>query len=288
MSDSPIRAGEMRPFGKMTVPIVTPELLSLIKTGKVYSLEQIIEKGIPYWSGHQPLVISTLLRHGDSSDLYPTSIANELVSLPMHGSTHIDALCHVGKYVGDDVLIHGGVDAKASQNNNGQLVYGAENFPPLILRGILLDIAASKGVDVLPDSYGITGEDFAACEKKQNVQIAPGTAVLIRTGFQKYWLSDNPRYSSSGAGPNLDGAHYLVEKGAAVVGSDTEAMEQQPPVGEGLPVHQYLIYENAVTHIEEVFIDKLAEDRVYKFLFICLPLRIKGATGSIVHPIAIC
>src|SRR5665811_2159263 len=117
MSDSPIRAGEIRPFGKMTVPIVTPELLSLIKTGKVYSLEQIIEKGIPYWSGHQPLVISTLLRHGDSSDLYPTSIANELVSLPMHGSTHIDALCHVGKYVGDDVLIHGGVDAKASQNN---------------------------------------------------------------------------------------------------------------------------------------------------------------------------
>src|SRR5665647_3216505 len=138
MSDLPIRAGEIRSFGKMSIPMVTPELLSLMKTGKVYSLEQIIETGIPYWSGHQPLVISTLLRHGDNKDFRPTSIANELVSIPMHGSTHIDALCHIGKYVDDKVLIHGGVDTEKTQSNKGQLVYGAENFPPIILRGILL------------------------------------------------------------------------------------------------------------------------------------------------------
>jgi kynurenine formamidase len=288
MTDSPILAGEIRSFGKMSIPFVTPELLSLIKTGKVYSLEQIIETGIPFWSGHQPLVISPLLRHGDSQDTYPTSIANDFLSLPMHGSTHIDALCHIGKYEGDDVLLHGGVDAKTSQDNRGQHTYGAENFPPIILRGVLLDIAANKGLDVLPPSYGITGEDIAACEKNQNTHIAPGTAVLIRTGYQKFWLSDNNEYSLSGAGPNIDGAHYLVEKGAAVVGSDTEAVEQQPPAGPGLPVHQYLIFENGVTHIEELFLEDLSKDKVYEFLFICLPLRIKGATGSVVHPIAIC
>lgn len=288
MPDSPIQAGEIRAYGKINAPLMTPELLSLIKTGKVYSLEQIIEKGIPFWIGHQPLVISTLLRHGDNRDLYPTSIANEFLSLPMHGSTHIDALCHVGKYVENDVFLHGEVDAKTFQNNQGQMVYGAENFPPIILRGILLDIAASKGVDVLPASYGITSEDIAACEEKQKVAVAPETAVLIRTGYERFWLSNNARYSFSGPGPNLDCARYLVEKGAVVIGSDTEAMEQIPPAESGLPVHQYLLYEKGVTHIEELFLENLAMDKAYEFLFICLPLRIKGATGSIVHPIAIC
>jgi kynurenine formamidase len=287
MSDSPIQAGEIRSYGRINTPIMTPELLSLVKNGKVYSLEQIIEKGIPFWNGHQPLVISTLLRHGDNSDLHPTSIANEFLSLPMHGSTHIDALCHVGKYDGEKVRLYGEVDAKTNQNNDGQMVYGAENFPPIILRGVLLDIAASKEVEVLPASYGITKEDIAACEDRQQIAVGPNTAVLIRTGYQQFWLTNNARYSFSGPGPNLDCARYLVEKGAVVIGSDTEAMEQIPPVGSGLPVHQYLLYEKGVTHIEELFLENLAQDKAYEFLFICLPLRIKGATGSIVHPIAI-
>ena len=285
MSDSPIKAGEIRAFGKMPVPFVTPEMISLIKTGKVYSLHQIIEPGIPFWSGHQPLVISPLLRHGDSRSEYPASVANDFLSLPMHGSTHIDSLCHIGQYEGDKIKLYGGIDAEKSQSNNGQLTYGAENFPPILLRGVLLDIAASKGVDVLPPSYGITGEDMAECEEKENVEVTPGTAVLIRTGYQKYWLTDNEKYSSSGPGPNMDGARYLVEKGAAVIGSDTEAMEKMPP--KGLEVHRYLIYENGVTHIEELFLEKLAEEKVFEFMFICLPLRIKGATGSMIHPIAI-
>lgn len=288
MSDSPIKAGEIRAYGKIKPPLMTPELLSLVKTGEVYSLGQIIEKGIPFWSGHQPLVITTLLRHGDNKDLYPTSIANEFLSLPMHGSTHIDALCHIGKYVDDKVLLHGEVEAEASQDNDGQKVYGAENFPPVILRGILLDIATSKSVDVLPASYAITSEDIAACEEKQNVHVAPDTAVLIRTGYQQFWLSNNARYSFSGPGPNLECARYLVEKGAVAIGSDTEAMEQIPPEEPGLPVHQYLLFEAGVTHIEELFLENLAHDKVYEFVFICLPLRIKGATGSIIHPIAIC
>lgn len=285
MSDKSIRAGEIRAFGKMNVPKMTPELMGLVNSGKIYSLEQIIEPGIPYWNGHQPLVITTFFRHGDSKDFYPTSIANEFVSIPMHGSTHIDALSHIGKYVGDDVKLHN--EAIPNQNNTGQIQYGAENFPPLVMRGVLLDMAGYKETEVLPPSYGINGEDLAGCEEKQGVKISEGTAVLIRTGFEKYWKTDNGMYSGAGAGLNLDGAQYLVSKGASVVGSDTEAVEQMPPSGPGLPVHQFLICDNGVTHIEALHLDDLASDKLYEFLFICLPLRIKGATGSVVHPIAI-
>jgi len=285
--NSAIKAGEIRSYGKLEVPVMTKQLIDLIKTGKIYSLEQIIEPGIPYWSGHQPLAMTTLLRHGDNQDFRPTSIANEYLSLPMHGGTHIDALCHIGKYDGNNVTLFDGVDAKSTQKSYGQAVYGAENFPPLVMRGLLLDVASSKGLDILPPSYGINGEDIKACEEMQGTKVTPNTAVLIRTGYEHYWVSDNAKFSGEAAGLNVDGAQYLVSKGAAIIGADNEAVDQMPPCGAGLPVHQYLIVENGVTHIEALHLEELAKDKVYEFLFICLPLRIKGATGSIVHPIAI-
>ena len=288
MSDeNQIKAGEIRPYGKMSVPIMTPQLLSLVKTGKIYSLAQIIEPGIPFWGGHQPLAMTTLLRHGDNQDFYPTSIANEFLSLPMHGGTHIDALCHIGKFEKDKVKLYDGVDAEPNQKSFGQGAYGAENFPPLVMRGVMLDIAASKGLTFLPASYGITSKDIQDCEELQNTRINDNTAVLIRTGYEKFWMVDNTKFSGEAAGLNLDSAQYIVSKGAAVVGADNEAVDQIPPIGPGLPVHQYLIVDNGVTHIEALHLEELAKDKVYEFLFICLPLRIKGATGSIVHPIAV-
>ena len=216
-------------------------------------------------------------------------MGNEITSLPIHGGTHIDALSHIGLWKEGEIELHGGVKAKKVMGREGMSAHGAENFPPIILRGILLDVAAHKGLEVLPDSYGITGEDLAGCAQAQGVEITPRTAVIIRTGFSKYWRTDNPRFSNCGAGPNIDGARYLAEKKIALVGSDTEAVEQWPFAEDGppLPVHSFLIVENGITHVESLYLDKLAGDKVYEFLFIALPLRIKGATGSHIHPIAI-
>ncbi|MGI5835155.1 MAG: cyclase family protein [Chloroflexota bacterium] len=282
-------AGDIRPFGGIPAPQVTPELLSLVRTGQVYSLEQILEPGIPYWAGHPPLVIAPYVRHGDMPELEPASVGNEITTIPMHGCTHIDALCHVGKWVDGEIQLYGGVKVKDVMSNSGYAAYGAENFPPIILRGVLLDVASDHGVDVLPDSYGITGDDLEHCARAQGVEIRERTAVLIRTGFSKYWRTDNARFSLKGAGPNIDGARYLAERKIALVGSDTEAVEQWPfdPNGPPLPVHTYLIAEHGITHVESLYLDRLATDRVYEFLFIALPLRIRGATGSQIHPIAI-
>ncbi len=282
-------AGEIRPFGAIPAPWVTPELLSLIRTGQVYSLEQILEPGIPYWAGHPPLILNPYVRHGDMPELAPASVGNEITMIPMHGCTHVDALCHIGKWVDGEIQFYGGVKVREVMNNHGYSALGAENFPPIILRGILLDVAADHGVEVLPDSYGITGADLEHCAQAEGVRIRERTAVLIRTGFSKYWRTDNPRFSNQGAGPNLDGARYLSEHRIAAVGSDTEAVEQWPfaPDGPPLPVHTHMIAEHGIVHIESLYLDRLAADRVYEFLFIALPLRIRGATGSQIHPIAI-
>jgi kynurenine formamidase len=286
---STVKAGDIRPFGAIPAPRLTPELLGLVKTGQVYSLEQILEPGMPFWEGHPPFVCSPFMRHGDMPELSPASVGNEITSLPIHGGTHIDALSHIGMWKDGEVELHGGVKVKDVMSNAGYSVHGAENFPPIILRGVMLDIAGYKGLEVLPDSYGITGEDLAGCAEAQKLEITANTAVLIRTGFARYWRKDNKRFSGSGAGPNIDGARYLAEKKIALVASDTEAVEQWPfdEKGPPLPVHTYLIVENGITHMESLYLERLAKDKIYEFLFIALPLRIKGATGSHVHPIAI-
>lgn len=284
-----MRAGDIHPFGAMPVPRFTPDLISLIRTGEVYSLEQIVEPGMPYWAGHPPFVLTPYVRHGDAPELAPASVGNEIAMLPMHGGTHIDSLCHIGKWIDGEVTLFGGVKVRDVMSNNGYSALGAENFPPIIARGVLLDIAGNQGVDVLPDSYGITGDDLERCARDQGVEIKPKTAVLIRTGFSKYWRTDNPRFSNHGAGPNIDGARYLAEHRICLVGSDTEAVEQWPfpPDGPPLPVHTFDIAEHGITHVESLFLDRLAADKVYEFVFIALPLRLRGATGSQIHPVAI-
>jgi len=283
------KAGDIKPFGAMQVPKVTPELLANIKNGEVYSLEQIVEAGVPFWEGHPPVVIAPYVRHGDMPELAPASVGNEITTLPMHGGTHIDALSHIGQYRNDEIELHGGIKVKDVMGREGYTALGAENFPPIFVKGYLLDMAGLKGVDVLPDSYGINANDLEVCQQKQGIEISEGSAILIRTGFSKYWKTDNERYSNCGAGINIDGARYLAEKKIAMVGTDTEAVEQWPfdPEGPPLPVHSYLIVEKGITHVESLYLDKIAEAKGYEFVFIALPLRIKGATGSLIHPIAI-
>ena len=288
-SSVPLRAGEIKPFGAMPVPRLSAELISVVRTGEVYSLEQIVEQGIPFWDGHPPLVISPYVRHGDMPELAPASVGNEITTLPMHGGTHIDALSHIGKWVDGEIELHGGIKVKNVTSSSGYTALGAENFPPIILRGVLLDVAKNHDVEVLPDSYGITGADLKRCEESQGVNISESSAVLIRTGFSKYWRTDNSRFSNKGAGINIDGARYLAERKIALVGTDTEAVEQWPfdPEGPPLPVHTYLIVDKGITHVESLYLDRLAAAQAYEFLFIALPLRIRGATGSQIHPIAI-
>jgi len=284
-----LKAGEIKPFGAMPVPKVTPELLSTVRSGEVFSLEQIVETGVPFWEGHPPIVISPYVRHGDMPELAPASVGNEITTLPMHGGTHIDALSHIGQWKDGEIRLHGNIKVKDVMGKGGYAALGAENFPPIIVKGCLLDVAGCQGVDVLPDSYGITSEDLKNCQEKQGTEISEGVAVLIRTGFSKYWKTENERYSNCGAGINIDAARYLAECKVAMVGTDTEAVEQWPfdPEGPPLPVHTYLIVENGITHVESLYLEKLAEAKAYEFLFVALPLRIRGATGSQIHPIAI-
>ncbi len=266
----------------------------LIKIGKIYSLGQIIEVDIPVPAAHGPFFYLTAhsvdhgLKHPRKvPGKYKEGRSSTTCRLEMsdHTGTHIDGLnhCSIGKYV------YNGVDATEITTTFGTTKLGMETVPPVFCTGVLLDVARTKGVDVLPDGYNITDTDLKDTLRKQGSSpLESPIAVLIRTGQEKYWKTDNRRYMNEPPGIGMAAAEWLVEQGAVLVGADTHPLEVVPfDMSRDLTVHQYLLAKNGVHILENLTLNQLSSDMIYEFAFICLPLPIKGGTGSPIRPVAV-
>ena len=212
-----------------------------------------------------------------------TSYTGDAISMYTHSGTHMDALNHFGCH-GE---IYNGYHAHEHIGNRVWDKCGIDTVPPVIARGILLDIAGLKGISQLPPSYGIGADDLAAAATRQGVSIETGDVVIVRTGRYQEW-PDEAAFLTDEPGLNLDGAKWLVEQGAMLIGSDNVAIEQLPSAEENtwIPVHMYLFNEAGVTVIEVLNCEELAEAEVYEFAFIGLPLKLRGASASPIRCIA--
>jgi kynurenine formamidase len=287
----------MAAYGALPVPRVTPEMLALVKMGRVYSLAIVHYEGMPAPTPMVSYTIAPHLRHGDLVELTPASATAEVISMSAHVGTHIDALCHIGEKQdaagnpsddGEVRLFAGeGVSVRASESADyhGQKHLSIEQMPPILTRGVLIDVAGSKGVGVLPDSYIISADEIREALTKQGTTITAGTAVLVRTGFHKHLANGNLAYRDAIAGIGLEAAQWLHGQGMILAGADNMTVEALPPLDHS--VHRYLLVHHGVTHLENLYLEELAANRVYEFLLIVTPLRLQGATGSWVHPIAI-
>jgi kynurenine formamidase len=201
-----------------------------------------------------------------------------------HTGTHLDAKAHVAR----DNRVTGNLNITDLQDyQNGLKVLGIDTTPPIVRKGILLDIPTTQGMDVLPHNFGIGGTEMRLAAEKEGIEICQGDVVLIRTGWIKYW-KDRKKYLSVKAGvPGIveDGARFLAEMRIGFTGSDTTAYDKVPP--QHLPSHVILLLENGIQIMEMLNLEDLSEQRVYDFIFIALPLKIRGGTGSPVRPIAI-
>jgi kynurenine formamidase len=168
------------------------------------------------------------------------------------------------------------------------MVAGADKHPPVIARGILLDIAGTLGVDVLPDSYAIGEQSVRDTLAREGVEVQPGDVVLIRTGRTKLW-SDPAVFGTNSPGINREAAEYLAKAGAIMIGADTLTLEQIPSADaeNWQGVHTYLLAEAGVPILEVANLEELAKEAVYKFAFVGATLKIRGATGGPMRPIAL-
>ncbi|MEM4382747.1 MAG: cyclase family protein [Candidatus Caldarchaeum sp.] len=266
------------------------KLLEMLRSAKIYDLEFERFNGMPGFFPGQPQYFYILnMRHEDEYD--PTlnglrSGSAGILLMVDHSGTHIDALCHMAS---DLKLFDGTKITREIQNPEGFTKLGAETIRPILTRGVLLDVASSLNCDTLPEEYLITLDDIAETCKKQGTDIQLGDAVLVRTGYGKYW-SDPKKYSKA-AGVSFEASMWIAEKKPILVGADNMTWEhpknRDVKTNTTAPAHWQLIALRGIYIIENLYLEELARDKVYSFLFIALPIKLKGATGSPLRPVAI-
>jgi kynurenine formamidase len=209
--------------------------------------------------------------------------SGDVILMYTHTGTHIDSLNHFGY----GRKIYNGFDADEHLGSRAWQKGGSEQIVPIIARGILLDITAAKGVDCLPPSYGITSDDCRVAAQKQSVQIRAGDAVLLRTGRMQYW-PDGSKVFGNSPGVTLETAKWLTGQEIVCVGADNEAVEKTPSgdPDNWLPGHCHFLTEAGVPQIECLNLEELSRERIYEFAFIGAPIRLRGATGSPIRPLA--
>lgn len=265
--------------------------LRLVKKGKVYQLGRVLDMNSPAHPFHGPFFYTTFRRVKDSRKIWKGNFGamNVRIEFTDHAGTHIDALNHVTI----DDLFYEGKRVDEIESERGTTELGSENFRPIVTRGVLLDVAEYMGLEMLSDDHAISVKDITDTIKTAGIgEPGVGDAVLVRTGWGRLWAVDNRRYLGPPMpGISLEVAKWLAERGVIVVGSDTASVErikvEKPDEPHIEPVHQYLLVEKGIFILENLELESIAADKAYEFLFVCNPVRIRGATAGIVNPIAI-
>lgn len=281
--------------------------MGLVKQGKVYDLGITYDRTSYKWPGHSPGEIITfrgpegVKRQGDNDFVNdktknPSGTGWHSCALFMNDNvaTQIDGLGHATE--GADNHWYNGFKEAEWGGNWGIRKCGAETIPPIVARGVLIDVAGHRSLPVLPSGFRITPKILSNALEAQGTEIRPGDAVFIRTGTLQFWDETGSNHAKIGehdsAGIDLAAAKWLVEeKGAVFVGSDTSGLEVGPPPAGStsfMPVHNYLLIEQGV-HIGEFhFLEELAKDKAYEFAYVGTANKIKGtAAGFALRPIAI-
>jgi kynurenine formamidase len=271
-----------------------------VRAGRVYDLGLTLDRRSFVWSGHAATEVVPfrtargIKTMGDliAPDPDSMSFQTSLVMLSDHAGTQIDALCHATS--GRDDHWYNGATVADHGSDFGPVRSGAERIPPIVARGVLIDVARQRGVDHLPSSTAIGSDDLRATLDAQGTDVQPGDVVLVRTGSLGSWGElghDHAALGSSDtAGITLEAARWLCEDvGAVLIGSDTSALEVVPPVdGDAAsPVHQYLLVEQGVHMGELHYLEELSADTTFEFCYVALTPKLRGTTaGFALRPIA--
>jgi len=285
----------------MSVPLSKVlDATRLVRQGRIYSLARERFRGMPLFPGHPNFEVLGYrtpqgLRAAGEEPWGPENEArlgymSELVLASTHSGAHIDAHAHMT--VGEDDRWHGG-SALTDLGDFGPLVGDASEFEPIWTRGVLFDVPRHRGVEFLGKGEPVTAAELEAICCSQGVEEpAEGDVALVRTGYMSHWPDEHRMAEHRGPGPDISAARWLAERRVVATGSDTETYEVQPAPDPGTPrnpqpVHTHLLIELGIYLMESLDLEGLAADEVYEFLFVALPLKIRGATGSMLDPVAV-
>ena len=273
-------------------PAVALKAAQLVKTGKVYSLGITVSTTTPAYPPRtcsiyivQPGQTGSSEGLGNTHTTYNDDILNCWTGI----GTQIDGLGHIG--VGD--RYYNGLKWGEIASIGGMKKLGADTVPPMVARGVMLDMAAHYGVEVVKEGTAFNQAEIDAVAKKQGVEIRQGDVVIFHTGWLSLIDKDPKRYGSVEPGLGREGARYLVSKGVVAIGADTWALEAIPFEKKGaedggvFEVHQILLPMSGTYILENINTAELAKDKAYEFMFVLGQNKYQGSVQSMINPVAI-
>jgi len=277
-------AGDERGSGNHMKPASVLRATQLIKTGEVIEIAHVLNDKMVINPGRK---FDVTIKRTFMNDFSNRRGSNEELVVSEIGQvgTQFDGFAHQSHEDSHYNCFKTGAIA----TRTGFTKLGIEKVGMLMTRGVLIDVAALKGVDTLPDAYEITPKDLQDALARQRMTLMPGDAVIINTGWNRLWGKDNARYVKSCPGIGVAAAEWLAKQDPMLVGSDNWPVEVAPNPDPklSLPVHQVMLVVNGIHLLENLKLDELAGKQVYEFAFIMQPLKAQGFTGSTVAPVAV-
>jgi len=281
---SPWGADDERGAANRMLPDVVLRAARLIRTGEVIEMGYPLYPGMPFYGDR--VYNQQVKRTRWSTASNPRGSNEEIITTELgQVGTQIDGFGH--QTIGDSHYNCFKLDEIVTRTGFSKL--GMENSGGFFTRGVLLDVAALKGVDMLGDRYEITAQDLRDALARQDLTLETGDAVIINTGFWRLWGVDNARYYRTQPGLGVEAAEWLAAQEPMLVGADSCCVEVNPSPDPKLssPVHQILLVAHGIYLFESLKVDELIERDVDEFAFIVQPLKLTGATGSTVAPMAV-
>jgi kynurenine formamidase len=277
-------ANDQRGAGNHMKPETVLRATRLIRTGEVFELGRPLKSDMPFSVGRRFEMETKRTNMNAGSNRRGSNEEIVFTELGQVG-TQFDGFTH--QTIGDS--LYNCVKLADVATRNGFTKLGIEHVGSLITRGVLLDIAALKGVPMLGDTYAITVADLQQALQRQKLTLQPGDAVIVNTGWGRLWDTDGARYLKTNPGLTTAAAEWLAKQDPMLIGADNGPVGVTPDPDPNLsnPVHQIALVVNGIHLLENLKLDELAGKQIYEFALIVQPLKIQGGTGSTVAPTAV-
>ncbi len=276
-------------------PAMVLEAVRLVRQGRVYDLAHVLHQDIPAFPGRtfrQYLTTNYHQINRRRPDAGPAGLGRnsvnwivEQVTATQQMGTHMDGLNHL--QMGDRT--YNGFLLADIIEDHGTSRLGIDTLPQVVTRGLLLDVAASRGGERLQPGDVVTVADAERALAVAGHDVRAGDAVFFHTGWGGLWGTDNERYASGEPGPGMALGEWLADHRVALTGCDTWSFGPFPPESPDQPfvVPQTLNVRHGVVVVENLRLDEAALGRVNEFLLVISHAKLRGATGAWVAPLAI-
>lgn len=273
---------------------VTPEQVrlaaGLVKKGESHGLGIVIEPGMPAYPPRytqlQVVQPGQQFNFDTSKDYgWPLSSNDDLVQMWLGTGPQLDGLGHLGE-AGYFYNCNKGSDFS---DITGLTKLGTHKVPPMIGRGLLIDMAKHFGVNHLKGGQAFGSKDIESAMTEQGVDIREGDVVLFHTGYTDAMLKSDPdAWGNTIPGITNEAAVFLAEFNPMAVGADTWGVEVVPAAkGDKLFYgHVTFLKENGIYILETMNTGRLAAEGVQEFMFVLGQAKLKGTVQMIINPVA--